>query len=69
MYLEDIEDVRFALEDSRTQRVGGRLLGLHPDLDYVVDFANAHLACIAPLYTAAVLHDYRNAGRRIPFAR
>lgn len=66
MYLDlfAIEDCKFALEDSRRKRVGGRLLGLHPDLDFVIEFADDHLIYVREFYGHSVRYDYRNAIHR-----
>lgn len=64
MYLEDLEDAKFALEDSRKSRINGRFIPFHPEFDFIPEFNACHLAIIAPIYSASVAYDYRNAIKR-----
>ena len=63
MYLEDLEDAKFQLEDSRKSRINGRFIPFHPEFDFIPEFNACHLAIIAPIYSASVAHDYRSAMR------
>lgn len=59
MFLEDVEAVEYSLDHSRRGHVGGKLLGLHPELDFVTEFAEANLAYVRPLVRASVAFEYR----------